>query len=68
MFAPNIGKVHRIVRVVAGIMMGAGAALAFQGETAGYVAGIMGLMALMTGLSGYCPACSMIGTRANHSA
>ena len=67
MFTPNIGKSHRIVRVIAGTMMGAGAVLALQGKTAGYVAAIMGLMALMTGLSGYCPACSMIGTKANHS-
>ena len=57
----NVGAAQRVVRIVAGGMMVAGGVLTFQGQTVGYVLAAMGIMGLVTGLMGYCPACAMIG-------
>jgi hypothetical protein len=50
----NVGKTDRIFRVIAGgLLIGAGY---YTGGTAGCVMSIVGLVPLLTGMAGYCPA------------
>lgn len=41
--------------------MAAAGWLLFREEFAGYVLMVVGAMAMMTGLAGFCPACCMVG-------
>ena len=50
----NIGKADRILRVVSGALL-IGVAFYLAG-TAGIVLGVIGLIPLLTGVVGYCPA------------
>ncbi len=59
----NVGTAQRVLRIIAGGMMAVGGVMLFQGQPAGYVLAAMGAMGLLTGLTGYCPACAMIGAR-----
>ncbi|MBS0251414.1 MAG: DUF2892 domain-containing protein [Proteobacteria bacterium] len=54
----NIGKWDRVLRVVAGIIL---ISLVFIGPKTFW--GLIGLVPLVTGLSGYCPAYSLFGIR-----
>ena len=56
--ATNVGSVDRVLRVLAGTALVAAAALGFISPI-GYV----GLIPLMTGLVGYCPAYRLLGRR-----
>jgi len=59
----NIGTRQRVVRAVAGGLMVAGGVLMFEGQPLGYALAAMGVMGLLTGLMGYCPACAMVGCK-----
>ena len=63
---PNIGKVERIVRVVAGIGI---LSLAFVGPHSHWA--YLGVLPLLSGLIGYCPPYALLGidtTRRDHTA
>ena len=53
----NIGKTDRILRVLSGaLLIGVGLYLA---DNVGIVLGVIGLIPLLTGLVGFCPAYSL---------
>jgi len=56
--ACNIGKADRILRVVFGIVLNCFAGFIISGTT-GIIMGIVGLVLLITGLIGNCPAYSL---------
>lgn len=57
---PNIGSTERGIRIVLGIVL---LAIAFFGNLGvwGYVAGIAGAVALVTGLVRWCPGSALLG-------
>ncbi|KAA0213722.1 MAG: DUF2892 domain-containing protein [Leptolyngbya sp. PLA3] len=61
---PNEGSADRAIRVFAGIaflvvaIFGAGM---FQGQIAGIALGVVGLVSLITGAVGFCPAYAIVG-------
>ncbi len=66
LYVKNVPGWERVLRVAMGIAMVA-ASLAYFGPTAaGWGVGIMGAMAVMSGLLGFCPACAMVGRRLEH--
>lgn len=52
----NIGDVERVVRVVAGLLI---LSLVFVGPKSLW--GLIGIMPILTGLSGWCPPYSLLG-------
>ena len=66
LYVKNVPALERVIRVLMGIVL-IGASLAYFGPTTmGWVAGIAGGMAAMSGLLGFCPACAMVGRRLDH--
>ncbi len=65
LFPCNMGRVDRSIRIVIGIAL---LALTFQGSW--YVWGYIGIIPLLTGLVGYCPAYKPFGfdTRGHRAA
>ncbi|QPJ65574.1 MAG: DUF2892 domain-containing protein [Candidatus Nitrohelix vancouverensis] len=57
MFEVNVGKVDRIFRVIAGVALVVGGFMV-EGSV-GIVVSVFGLIPLITGLSGRCPAYAM---------
>lgn len=63
---PNEGSADRAIRVFAGIaflvvaIFGAGM---LQGQIAGIALGVVGLVSLITGAVGFCPAYAIVGVR-----
>lgn len=51
----NVGKVDMIIRLVAGVAIGV------WGLVAGSWLGLIGLIPISTGLTGYCPAFTILG-------
>ncbi len=49
-----------------GVILTAASIAYFGPTTMGWVAGIVGAMAAMSGLLGFCPACAMVGRRLDH--
>lgn len=56
MFKPNIGTTDRVVRIVAGLGL---LAIAFVGPQTPW--GYLGLVPLLTGIVGFCPAYCPLG-------
>jgi len=56
----NVGGVERLIRIALGVALLALAFFANIGVWV-YVAGIVGVVALVTGLVGYCPAWALFG-------
>lgn len=56
----NVTGWHRILRIAGGAALAAAGWLMFRDEIVGYVLMAVGAVALMTGLAGYCPACSLV--------
>jgi hypothetical protein len=54
----NVGKIDKVVRIIAGIVL---LALFFILEGSARWLGLIGLVPLVTGLVGWCPAYSLIG-------
>lgn len=57
--AVNEGKTERVLRVLAGLALLAGLPIVLHGAAKWW--GLVGLVPLLTGLSGYCPAWSLLG-------
>ncbi|NLH81543.1 MAG: DUF2892 domain-containing protein [Phyllobacteriaceae bacterium] len=65
-YAKNVPGWERVLRIVLGAMMLVGSIAWFGPTVTGWAVGVMGAMAAMTGLVGFCPACAMVGRRLNH--
>jgi uncharacterized membrane protein HdeD (DUF308 family) len=57
----NVGTIDRAVRIIAGIALLAGFALNMVAAPLSYLVALIGLIALVTGVIGTCPAYSLIG-------
>ncbi|CAB4243085.1 conserved protein of unknown function [Methylacidimicrobium sp. AP8] len=55
----NEGKIERIVRVCAGLVLLVGLPAVLSGPAKWW--GLVGLLPLLTGLAGYCPVWSLLG-------
>lgn len=63
LYVKNIPGWERAVRVVMGAGL-IGLSLGHFGPTmTGWAAGLMGAMAALSGLFGFCPACAMVGRK-----
>lgn len=61
MFSPNEGSVDRGLRIILGItLMGLGFGGVITGGT-GLLIGFLGLIPLVTGVAGWCPAYALLG-------
>lgn len=62
-YIKNVPVGERVLRVLMGIAALA-AAIAYFGSTPiGWGVGVMGMMAAVTGLVGFCPACALVGRK-----
>lgn len=59
MFAANVGKMERAIRLVLGVGLIAYGGF-FMGETDIFVT-LAGACVILTGMFGYCPACALAG-------
>jgi hypothetical protein len=57
----NVGTIDRIVRIVVGIAFLAGFALNMVASPLSYLVALVGIIALVTGAVGTCPAYTLIG-------
>jgi hypothetical protein len=57
----NVGTVDRVIRIVVGIVLLAGFALNMVAAPLSYLVALIGIIALVTGALGTCPAYSIIG-------
>ena len=62
-YRKNVPGSERIIRVVAGIAMIACGLLGLRGMPVGYLVAGVGLVTLLTGFVGYCPACAVAGRK-----
>jgi len=63
-YRKNVGSKERLARLVAGALMGA-CGLFFLGATPlGWLVFGAGVMSVVTGLFGFCPACALAGRKA----
>ncbi|MGR3795187.1 YgaP family membrane protein [Vannielia sp. SX4] len=60
MFTQNVGRIDRLIRLAAGIVLLVLAFTALNGAWA-WIAGIVGLVMLGTAAIGYCPPYSLLG-------
>ncbi|MBY6153189.1 DUF2892 domain-containing protein [Vannielia litorea] len=60
MFTQNVGRIDRLIRLAAGIVLLVLAFTALTGAFA-WIAGIVGLVMLGTAAFGYCPPYSLLG-------
>jgi len=57
----NVGTVDRVIRIVVGILFLAGLALNMVAAPLSYLVALIGLILVVTGAIGTCPAYSLIG-------
>ena len=57
----NVGTIDRVVRLIAGIALLAAFALNMVAAPLSYLVALIGIIALVTGAVGTCPAYSVIG-------
>lgn len=57
----NVGMIDRFIRIIVGIAFLAGFALNMVEAPLSYLVALIGLIALVTGVIGTCPAYSLIG-------
>ena len=62
-YRKNVPGAGRIIRVVAGMAMIACGLLGLKGLAVGYVIAGVGVVSLLTGFVGYCPACAVAGRK-----
>jgi hypothetical protein len=65
LYVKNVPAWERVVRLIMGVVFIAGSIVYFGPTTVGWVVGVIGAVAAMTGLIGFCPACAMVGRRLN---
>jgi hypothetical protein len=63
LYVKNVPPIERVIRVLMGVGLLAGAVLWLGPTAKGWVLGAMGLMAAMSGLIGWCPMCAMAGRK-----
>ena len=57
----NVGTPDRVIRIVVGIALLAGFALNMAAAPLSYLVALVGIIALVTGIIGTCPAYSVLG-------
>ena len=62
-YRKNVPGAERIIRLVAGGLMIACGLLGLKGMPVGYAIAAVGLVSLLTGFVGYCPACAVAGRK-----
>lgn len=63
LYVKNVPGPERVVRVIMGVGLLVLSLVWFGSTATGWVAGLIGAMAVMSGLLGFCPACAMVGRR-----
>jgi hypothetical protein len=63
LYLKNVPPAERVIRIVMGIMLLGGALRGLGPHAAGWIVGLMGLMATLTGLVGWCPMCALAGRK-----
>ena len=65
LYRKNLPAWERATRTIAGIAMAACGLLApgFGGTPAGLIVSAIGVVTLLSGLVGFCPACAMVGRK-----
>jgi hypothetical protein len=58
-YRKNVGKTERVVRIVGGSLMIACGLIGLQGSALGWVLAASGIVTIVTGVVGYCPACAV---------
>jgi hypothetical protein len=66
-YVKNVPNWERVLRLIAGVIALAFAAINWGTFSMAVGAGIMGAVLAMTGLVGFCPMCAMVGRRLNKS-
>jgi hypothetical protein len=64
-YVKNIPNWERVLRLIAGVIALAFAAINWGTSSMAVGAGIMGSVLAMTGSVGFCPMCAMVGRRLN---
>jgi hypothetical protein len=62
-YVKNVPGWEQALRLVMGIGLGAAAIYHFGSTPIGWGVGAAGVMAVMSGLLGFCPACALVGRR-----
>ena len=62
-YRKNVPGAERVARLVAGAIMIACGLLGLRGMPVGYVIAGVGVVTLLTGFVGYCPACAVVGRK-----
>lgn len=65
LFRKNLPVWERALRSAGGLLLIASGLLGpwFAGSPVGYIVAVAGVMAVLTGFVGYCPACAVVGRR-----
>jgi Inner membrane protein YgaP-like, transmembrane domain len=63
LYAKNVGSKERIVRTVGGTIMILCGAVGLQLSPLGLLLAGTGVVTIVTGLIGFCPACAMVGRK-----
>lgn len=61
LYRKNVGKVERVVRIVAGCALMVCGFVIFGPSAIAWVAAASGVITIATGIVGFCPACAMVG-------
>ncbi|VTZ27178.1 conserved hypothetical protein [Methylocella tundrae] len=62
-YVKNVPATERVLRVLMGVAALAAAVAYFGSTPIGWGVGAMGMMAAVTGLVGFCPACALVGRK-----
>ena len=66
LYVKNVPGWERAIRLLMGVALIAASVAYFGSTMTGWVVGIAGAMAAMSGLLGFCPACAMVGRKLNN--
>ena len=66
LYVKNVPGWERAIRLLMGVALIAASVAYFGSTMTGWVVGIAGAIAAMSGLLGFCPACAMVGRKLNN--
>jgi hypothetical protein len=66
LYVKNIPGWERAIRLAMGVGLVAAAVFQFGPTPIGWGSGAMGVMAAVSGVLGFCPACAMVGRKLQH--